>query len=163
MRFARWKRSGSVCQTTQSMACLTAHDKCRCKEVADNATKDRNKRGDEDRGLVERQVVNGLSIPVSAYRGEIVKINTLRPSLAEPFLPSLPSSPSIPRRSAYAIRSLAGSSTSAGRRWTWINQIANAHVLRAFGVGSSLARGIARTWVKIKPSSSSTIGGNVST
>ena len=79
-------------------------------------------------------------------------IYTFRLSFAEPFLPSLPSSPSIPRRNAYAIRAAAGWRITAGRRCIWRSHIDRAHVLRAFGVGRSSANGIARTAVKISRS-----------
>lgn len=94
---------------------------------------------------------------VSVLYAMMIKIQTLSPSLVDPFLPSLPSSPSMPRCRAKAMRSLAGRRTAAGRRWHWRSQIASAHVLRAFGVGSSSARGMARRAVKIERSSRSAV------
>ena len=82
----------------------------------------------------------------------MTNIHTFRLSFAEPFLPSLPSSPSIPRRNAYAIRSAAGWRITEGRRRTCKSHIDSARVLRAFGVGRSSANGMARTAVKISPS-----------
>jgi hypothetical protein len=84
---------------------------------------------------------------------EALQLLTLSPSLVDPFLPSLPSSPSIPRLRAKAMRSLAGVRTLAGKRWNWRIQMARAHVLRAFGVGRSSARGIASRAVRIELSS----------
>lgn len=87
------------------------------------------------------------------YMRSVVMSLTLSPSLVDPFFPSLPSSPSMPRLRAMAMRSLAGRSTVEGRRWHWRSQIARAHVLRAFGVGRSSAMGMARRAVKMELSS----------
>ena len=77
---------------------------------------------------------------------------TFKPSLAAPFFPSFPSSPSTAPRRAYVIRSLAGARMSVGNCCVCRSQIASAQVFHAFGVSNSGARGIASACVTMRGS-----------